>query len=271
MVRLCPEKLFLQKRKVFYATAGQCQGHRTQPHSGREHPPGEGPACFRNRLARTETQAWMGQQGPSKPRPKHPPPASVCEKSCSLRAGSSLFVSTVLLLAQCPQQPSWLGRWAEGWLGPGPASHAHYSRHFLALPLMPALLLCRSSGALICRWAHGCPCTSQHPRLPAIATCLSTASREMSGGCESTLHVGGHFSLHFTSFHWLEARFGSQCGWWKSAWMVEVSMMVEVRHGWCSPQLWSNRKSLRPGSVAAPPVLNVPARRYRTENHVSSV
>lgn len=63
-----------------------------------------------------------GQQGPSKPCPKQAPPASVCEKSCSLRAGSSLFVSTMLLLAQCPQKPSWLGRWAEGWLGPGPAS-----------------------------------------------------------------------------------------------------------------------------------------------------
>lgn len=61
-----------------------------------------------------------GQQGPSKPCPKHPPPASVCEKPCSLRAGSSLFVSTTLLLAQCPQQPSWLESWLEGWLGPGP-------------------------------------------------------------------------------------------------------------------------------------------------------
>lgn len=104
--------------------------------------------------------------------------------------------------------------------------HAHYSRHFLCSALMPALLFCRSSGALICRWAHGCPCASQHPRIPAIATCLSTASRRLSGGCESGLHVGGHpLSTTSPSTGWkpdLEVSVdgGSQHGWWKSAWMV---------------------------------------------------
>lgn len=115
-----------------------------------------------------------GQQGPSKPCPKHPPLASACEKSCSLRAGSSL--STTLLLAQCPQQLSWLERWAEGRLGPGPAPPMPRAADTFCSTLMPALLFCRSSGALICRWARGCPCASQHPRHPAIATCLRIAN-----------------------------------------------------------------------------------------------
>lgn len=117
-----------------------------------------------------------GQQGPSKPCPKRPPPASVCEKSCSLRTGSSLL-STTLLLAQCPQQPSWLERWAKGWLGLDPTPPMPRAADTFCSTLRPALLFCRSSGALICRWARGCPCASQHPRRPAIATCLRTANR----------------------------------------------------------------------------------------------
>ena len=57
-------------------------------------------------------------------------------------------------------------------------------------------------------------------------------------------------------FHWLEARRGSQCGWWKSAWMVEVSMDGGSQHGWCSPTaVEQQEKPETRFCVAAPPVL----------------
>lgn len=69
----------------------------------------------------SETQAWLDSSAPRSLSLNILRQLWFVSSGCSPRAGSSPSVSVTWLLAQSPQQLSWLERWADGCLRPVPA------------------------------------------------------------------------------------------------------------------------------------------------------